>query len=444
MKTVALHTLGCKLNFAETSSIGRQFRDRGYRIVDAAEPSDVFVLNTCSVTERADRECRQLIRRVRRASPQTYVIVTGCYAQLRPEAIAAIDGVDLILGANEKFEVFDLADPAFRKGTPGIHVSPIAESKSIIAASSAGTDDRTRSFLKIQDGCDYSCTFCTIPLARGSSRSLPAEDVLAEARKIAGQGFREIVLTGVNVGDYGRKSGASLLSLLKMLTTVDGIERIRVSSIEPNLLTDELLEFWLSEPKLCRHFHIPLQSGSNEVLNRMRRRYRTGAYEQRVLHIRSLCPDAGIGADVLVGFPGESAGLFEEAYAFIRDLPLSYFHVFTYSERPHTPAVGFAGIVEPRIRAERSERLRMLGLRKRRQFNGRFVGTTQKVLFERSVRPGVWSGLTDHYIRVAAESDVPVTNQILPVRITGADNEQCGGEIVCEEHERMSEVLTHH
>lgn len=429
MKKVALHTLGCKLNFAETASMGNQFRERGYQLVDSSERSDVFVLNTCSVTERADRECRQLIRRVRRNFPGTYIIVMGCYAQLRPEAIASIEGVDLVLGTKEKFNLFDFTDARYKEEKTRVQVSPIGETESIGRGSSADSKDRTRVFLKIQDGCDYSCSFCTIPLARGFSRSVAVEDILDQSREISEQGYREIVLTGVNVGDYGRKVDIDLLSLLKRLVTVDGIERIRVSSIEPNLLSDELLDFWLSDKKLCKHFHIPLQSGSDTILRFMRRRYLTDLYSSRIERIRNVCPDAGIGADVLVGFPGETEDLFDETYRFLREQRLSYLHVFTYSERPNTPAARFEDRIEPRIRAERSERLRMLGLRMRRMFHEMFVGRIVNVLFELKDGTGGWSGFTDHYVRVKANSLLPLANEIVRVKILEAQNGSCIGVV---------------
>lgn len=429
MKRVALHTLGCKLNYAETASIGRQFRDRGYVVVDSFEPSDVFVLNTCSVTERADRECRQLIRRVRRNSPDAYVIVMGCYAQLRPEEISAIEGVDLVLGAKDKFDLFKFTDAESKEPKARIHVSEISSVESPIIASSADASDRTRAFLKIQDGCDYGCSFCTIPLARGASRSVPADEVRSQAVHIAALGFKEIVLTGVNVGDYGRKSQVDLLALLENLVTVEGIERIRVSSVEPNLLTDELLRFWVSEPKLCNHFHIPLQSASDSILALMRRRYRTSRYAALVENIKSLQPDACIGADVLVGFPGETPEVFEQSYNFLRDLPLSYLHVFTYSERPNTAAINLDGMVQPRERAERSERLRMLGIRKRRMFYESFVGKSLKVLFETESEKGWWSGFSDEYVRVSAFSQLPLANVIADVKVAGAANENCLGNL---------------
>lgn len=433
MKTVSLHTLGCKLNSAETSTIGKQFRERGYTLVDFREPTDVFVLNTCSVTERADRECRQLIRRVRRRSPNAYVIVTGCYAQLRPDDIRSIEGVDLVLGAKEKFNLFDFARTERKESAPKVHVSRISEVNTFGRALSTDLSEQTRAFLKIQDGCDYSCSFCTIPLARGESRSISVEEVWSQAVHIAEAGFREIVLTGVNVGDYGRKSGTDLLSLVRTLVEIEGIKRIRVSSIEPNLLSDDLLEFWLSEPKICKHFHIPLQSGSDRILASMKRRYKTSLYASRIEKIKSKCPDAGIGSDVLVGFPGESPALFEDTYRFLRDLPLSYLHTFTYSERPNTPAVLLDGIVEPRERAERSERLRMLSVRKRRIYNESFVGRDVDVLFEQELQRGLWSGLTEHYLRVNVSLLGEITNQIQRVTIITADNDHCQGEISLKE-----------
>ncbi len=430
MKRVALHTLGCKLNFAETASIGRQFRDRGYELVDFSEPSDVFVLNTCSVTDRADRECRQLIRRVRRNSPNAYVIVMGCYAQLRPEEIKTIEGVDLILGAKEKFDLFEFTQAARKETEPKLHVSPILEITTFGKASSSESSDRTRAFLKIQDGCDYSCTFCTIPLARGASRSISIEEIRSQAAHIASEGYKEIVLTGVNVGDYGRKIRTNLLSLLKSLVTINGIERIRVSSIEPNLLTEDLIDFWLSEPKLCKHFHIPLQSGNDTILASMKRRYRSDLYSKRIEKIKSVCPEAGIGADVLVGFPGETSDLFEQTYRFLRELPLSYLHTFTYSERPKTDAVQLEGRVEPRERAERSERLRMLGIRKRRMFHESFIGKSVDVLFEHSQEEGWWSGFTDQYVRVSSKIQQSIANEIHRVEIIQANNENCIGELI--------------
>jgi len=430
MKRVALHTLGCKLNFAESSTIGRQFAERGYHIVDVDQSADVCVINTCSVTERADRECRQIVRRALRHSPEAFVIVIGCYAQLRPQEILSIPGVDLVLGTKEKFHLFHYSNGFQKSGKSSAFVSPIGEADGLEIASSIDTSDRTRAFLKVQDGCDYSCSFCTIPMARGASRSLSAESILAEAEKIVIAGYREIVLTGVNVGDYGRKTDSSLLALLRELVRVEGLERIRISSIEPNLLNRELLEFWLEHDKICKHFHIPLQGGSDELLRGMRRRYLTNLYSERVSAIKTARPSAGIGADVIVGFPGETDEMFEEAYAFLVELPISYLHVFTYSERPNTFAASMQNQIEPRIRFERSERLRILSAKKRRAFYESFVGSKVKVLFE-SQKENKWmTGLSGEYVRVHVSTDENIVNHIKDVRITHVTEKGCVGELV--------------
>ena len=430
MKRVALHTLGCKLNFAETSTIAGQFRAQGYEVVGINDRADVCLINTCSVTERADRECRQMVRRALRHSPDAFVIVAGCYAQLRPDEIADIPGVDLVLGTKEKFHVFDHA-AGFQK-TPQARkiVGSVESLESADMASSIGFSDRTRAFLKVQDGCDYSCAFCTIPLARGASRSVAVADVIHEARRVVDAGYREIVLTGVNVGDYGHRSGMSLVALLSGLVEIVGLDRIRISSIEPNLLTNELLSLWSHNSKLCRHFHIPLQGGNDNVLRSMRRRYLTDLYADRISTIRGLFPNAGIGADVIVGFPGETDELFSKTYKFLVDLSISYLHVFTYSERPNTPALSFDGRVEPRIRAERSEMLRILSSRKRHMFHSSFLDSVVEVLFEDRTANGCWSGLSQEYIRVKVQSGIELANQILPVRILRTEGENCIGEIV--------------
>jgi len=429
MKRIALHTLGCKLNLAETAAIGRHFTDRGYDVVGLDDAADVVVINTCSVTERADRECRQLVRRALRHSPDAFVAVVGCYAQLQPREIASIPGVDLILGNKDKFNVGAYVGEGKKRSQPEIAVSCIEDFHETFVASSVGYDGRTRAFLKIQDGCDYSCSFCTIPLARGKSRSIPAETILTEAQRAAAGGYREVVLTGVNVGDYRGEKGTHLIELLRLLTAVSGLERIRISSIEPNLLSDELLDFWVSEPKLCKHWHIPLQSGSDAVLRLMRRRALSETYRDRVTTIRRAVPSAGIGADVIVGFPGETDDLFEETYDFLRDLPVTYLHVFTYSERPNTPAASFDLRVEPRVRAARSERLRSLGLRKRRLFYESFVGRTVAVLLETKHAGADCSGLTEEYVRVRVRAGGGRTNSIVPVTITGASDDYCVGTL---------------
>jgi len=430
MRRVAVHTLGCKLNFAETSTIARQFQGQGYEVVTIDDIADVCIINTCSVTERADRECRQMVRRALRHSPAAYVIVAGCYAQLRPDEIAAIPGVDLVLGTKEKFHVFEHAKGFQKKPQVRIMVGPISNLEDADLASSLGFSDRTRAFLKIQDGCDYSCAFCTIPLARGDSRSVSIPDALHEARRVVNSGYREIVLTGVNVGDYGRKSGTSLLELLNQLVEIEGLERIRISSIEPNLLNDELLALWSSNHKLCKHFHIPLQGGNDDVLRAMRRRYLTDLYTDRVTTIKALLPNAGIGADVIVGFPGETDQLFSATYRFLVGLPISYLHVFTYSERPNTAALGFGGRVEPRVRAERSEMLRSLSSRKKHVFQSLIVNSTVEVLFENQTADGHWTGLTGEYARVKVGSNFSLANQLLQVKISGTEGEYCTGELI--------------
>jgi threonylcarbamoyladenosine tRNA methylthiotransferase MtaB len=430
MRKVAVHTLGCKLNFAESSTIAQQFRGQGYEVVSIDEPADVCVINTCSVTERADRECRQVVRRALRHSPGAYVIVAGCYAQLRPEQLAVIPGVDLVLGTSEKFNIFHYSAGFIKSECSRTFVAPIKNADSFLGASSVGSQDRTRAFLKVQDGCDYSCAFCTIPLARGASRSTPIADLVSQAEEAVLSGYRELVLTGVNVGDYGSKIGTSLTSLLRELVGIDGLSRIRISSIEPNLVTDELLSLWGPNPKICKHFHIPLQGGNDSVLRGMRRRYLSDLYRDRISTIRSIVPDAGIGADVIAGFPGETDELFEETYRFIADLPISYLHVFTYSERPKTAALDIAGRVEPRIRFQRSDMLRNLSLKKRQTFLESQIGSRRSVLFEERLPSGEWTGLTGEYARVKVRTENNLENQIAEVEITSTQTEECLGKLV--------------
>jgi threonylcarbamoyladenosine tRNA methylthiotransferase MtaB len=425
MKTVAFQTLGCKLNYAETSTIGRQFVDRGFDVVDTDQPADVFVLNTCSVTERADRECRQLIRRTLRRSPDVYVIVIGCYAQLHPDEIAGIDGVDLVIGSKEKFNIFLYTNGFQKKGVPQVFVSCIDDEQDFTSAYSAEVGGRTRAFLKVQDGCDFNCAFCTIPFARGGSRSTSVKNIVQQAHAIAQQGYKEIVITGVNVGDYGKKIDTNLLDLMEELEIVDGIERIRISSIEPNILTKEMIDFILNSKKFCNHFHIPLQSGSNTILKRMRRRYLTEEYRDLIMYIKQNDSSAGIGVDVIVGFPGETDELFDETYRFLSDLPVSYLHVFTYSKRPNTLSAEFTNEIEPRIRSNRSEILRQLGSAKRKEFYSSFIGKSLPVLFESTIRNGTVSGLSSNYIRVEIPGDDSFTNQIHYVKIVSIMKDHC-------------------
>ncbi|MGE5313625.1 MAG: tRNA (N(6)-L-threonylcarbamoyladenosine(37)-C(2))-methylthiotransferase MtaB [Acidobacteriota bacterium] len=429
MKKAAFYTLGCKLNYAETASLERKFADEGFEIVPFDRSMDVCVINTCTVTERADREARQIVRRALRTSPDAFVIVLGCYAQLDPEVIASIEGVDLVLGASEKFRVMEFAGTFEKFDAPRIHVSPIAEANDFGVAYSGSADDRTRAFLKVQDGCDFNCSYCTIPLARGKSRSQAIEDAVSQARALAEQGYKEVVLTGVNVGDYGTKSGSSLRALLKALETVEGIRRIRISSIEPNLLDDELLEYWASSQKICSHFHIPLQSGSDKILRLMRRRYTTRDYEALIRKIHARIPDAGIGVDVIVGFPGETREVFEETHAFLSALPVSYLHVFTYSERANTPSLALPDRIEPKVRAGYSRRLRMLGQEKKADFYRRHVGSHQEMLCETTVHDNMLSGYTDNYIRVHVPYHPSLENAIARVRLTHHAADACTGVV---------------
>ncbi len=426
----SFYTLGCKLNYAETATLERQFKERGYDIVPFTEASDICVINTCSVTERADREARQIVRRARRTSPDAFVAVVGCYAQLDPEEIASIDGVDLVLGASEKFRMFDFAGPFQKYHSPKIFVSPIETVNDFGPAFSGGADDRTRAFLKVQDGCDYNCAFCTIPLARGESRSQPIEACVTQAKQLVSMEYKEMILTGVNVGDYGKKNDASLLKLLQALNDVDGIQRIRVSSIEPNLLTGELLSFWLSSEKICNHFHIPLQSGTDEILRRMRRRYTVSDYKNLIYSIREKSPDAGIGVDVIVGFPGETEELFDRSFNFLHEIPVSYLHVFTYSERPNTPSIEFSGRVEPRTRYSHSEKLRILGQMKKSAFCQLQKNLERPVLIEGKIENNKLSGYTDNYVRVEVPYHPSLENAVAQVRIGDFNGETCSGEII--------------
>jgi threonylcarbamoyladenosine tRNA methylthiotransferase MtaB len=433
MRKVSFYTIGCKLNFAETSTISEEFKKRGFEIVEFGEPADVCVINTCSVTENADRDCRRIVRKALKVSPNAFIIVTGCYAQLRPDEIAKIEGVDLILGSNEKFKIFDFVGDFHKNYHAQIFVSPISEISEFHIASSTPTSDRTRAFLKVQDGCDYNCSYCTIPLARGESRSPEVNIILEKAKTLAQLGYKEIVLSGVNVGDYGRKIGTNLFELVKELEKIDGIERIRISSIEPNLLTEEMIDYFISSEKICNHFHIPLQSGSDEILRKMRRRYNSELYRRRIEYIKSKDPDACIGADVIVGFPGESEKHFETTYNFISDLPISYLHVFAYSERPNTDAVNLPDKVPIEERHKRSEMLRNLGLRKKMAFYRQMVGKEFDVLWESEVKDGKMFGFTRNYVKVGVPYNPSLVNKIVPVKVVGVENLVAIGEIIVEE-----------
>lgn len=428
-QTVALHTLGCKLNFSETSTIGNQFLKNGFSVVDMKDKADVYVFNTCTVTENAEKECRQLVRRVLRNNPDAYVIVTGCYAQLRADEISAIDGVDAVLGSNEKFEIFSLLKDFNKKELSCIYVSPNDELNKFGLASSTDADSRTRAYFKIQDGCDYKCTFCTIPLARGKSRSMNPELVVEEFTNLVKQGYKEIILTGVNVGDYGKSYDLNFYELLKKLIRVDGNFRIRISSIEPNLLTDEIINLTAESEKLCKHFHIPLQSGSDTILRSMQRRYSAEDYRQVILKTKHLIPDVGIGVDVIVGYPSETEKEFMETYNFLLNLPISYLHVFTYSERPDTKALTISESVDPAERKRRSKMLRILSDKKKNYFYNQMIGKTIDVLFESKDEDGTIKGFSSNYVRVQNRFNKDLENQICNVAVSGIENGLVYGEI---------------
>lgn len=419
-KTVAFHTLGCKLNFAETSFISKMMELEGYQKKDFDDKADVYVINTCSVTDNADKECRQIVRRIHRKSPESTVVVIGCYAQLKPEEIAQIPGVDLVLGASEKFNIPQHLNELSKTGEARICSCDIDDVNDFHASYSVS--DRTRTFLKVQDGCDYNCSYCTIPMARGKSRSDSIENVIQNAKDIAAQGVKEIVLTGVNLGDF-RPSVAengstesfndeNFFSLIKELEKVEGIERYRISSIEPNLLTNEIIEFVANSKKFMPHFHIPLQSGSNRILGLMRRRYRRELYEERVNLIKTLMPHCCIGVDVIVGFPSESDEDFKETFNFLNSLDVSYLHVFTYSERDHTVALGIEPVVPINIRHERNKTLRTLSYMKMQFFSRQHEGQTRKVLFEGHSKNSMMEGYTDNYIRITAPYNKEWVNEV--------------------------------
>jgi len=428
-RTVSLYTLGCKLNYAETSTIAGTFRTEGFDVVEFGAPSDVIVINSCTVTENADRECRQLVRRALRSNPDAFVIVTGCYAQLQPEEIASIEGVDLVLGSAEKFRIFELNREFGKLDVPRVVVGDIAREEAFGPAFNSADDARTRAFLKVQDGCDYTCSFCTIPLARGASRSQGIDDAYTQACELVGAGYREIVITGVNVGDFGKQRGETLLDLLRRLHDVPGLQRLKLSSIEPNLLTDGIIDLAATSDRMLPHFHVPLQSGSNELLGRMRRRYRRELYRDRVEYILSKLPDAAIGVDVIVGFPGETEEHFRETYDFLNDLPVAYFHVFTYSERENTPAAGFGAPVPVAERRTRTRMLRILSEKKRAAFALRHRGEVRPVLFEQGEQGGEMLGYTDNYIRVSVPFHPTLTNRIVDVALGEFDGDRCAGTI---------------
>lgn len=418
MKKVAFYTLGCKLNFSETSSIVRLFQQQGYQKVEFKDSPDIFVINTCSVTENADKKCRQVVKDAKKVSMDPYIIIVGCYAQLKPKEIAEIPGVDAVLGASEKFRLLELLDGFEKHPKTQVFAKDIAEATTFNNAYSL--NDRTRTFLKVQDGCDYSCSFCTIPLARGKSRSDTIDNVIKSAKEIAQNGVKEIVLTGVNTGDFGIRNGErhdKFINLIHELDHIEDIPRFRISSIEPNLVNAEIINFVKESKKFTHHFHIPLQSGSNKILKLMRRRYQRELYVDRVRKIKDLMPEACIGVDVIVGFPGETHEDFLETYQFLNELEVSYLHVFTYSERPNTPAIEMEGVVPKKERSERSKMLRSLSEKKRRSFYEQHIGKQFNVLFEKDVEGGKIHGFTENYVRVAVNYNPALINVVCQVSL---------------------------
>src|SRR6202000_699601 len=437
-KKVAFYTLGCKLNYSETSSIGRLFNQAGFDTVDFTDTPDVFVINTCSVSENADKKCKKVVKEALKISPNAYITIVGCYAQLKPKEIAEIPGVDMVLGAAEKFRIVDYITDLTKNPKTLVYNQPVSEANEFVSAWSFG--DRTRTFLKVQDGCDYFCSFCTIPLVRGNSRSDTIEDVVRQAQKIAASGVKEIVLTGVNLGDFGLIEGKrenKFFDLVKALNKVEGIDRIRISSIEPNLLTDEIIEFVAASNRFVPHFHIPLQSGSDKILGLMRRRYKRELYTNRVAKIKELMPDCCIGVDVIVGFPGETREDFIDTYNFLNELNVSYLHVFTYSERENTLASEMTGSVPGSTRTERSKMLHILSDKKRRAFYETQLNKTDEVLFEGDIKDGFMHGFTRNYVKVRVKYDPVLVNELKTVYLT---NISPNGDVDITESE---ELLVH-
>ncbi|MFY7889387.1 MAG: tRNA (N(6)-L-threonylcarbamoyladenosine(37)-C(2))-methylthiotransferase MtaB [Spirosomataceae bacterium] len=439
-KKVAFYTLGCKLNYSETSTISRMFENKGYTKVEFNQEPDIFIINTCSVTENADKKCKKIVKEAKKINPDGYVTIIGCYAQLKPQEIADIEGVDAVLGAAEKFQLIDLLD-GFVKEPTGTKAKVYNQSieEAVDYHTSYSLNDRTRTFLKVQDGCDYPCSYCTIPLARGASRSDTIANVVKAAQEIAASGVREIVLTGVNIGDFGLRNGQreeTFFDLVKALDEVDGIDRFRISSIEPNLLTDEIIAFVAQSKRFVPHFHIPLQSGSSKVLALMKRRYKRDLYLDRVTKIKQLMPDCCIGVDVIVGHPGETEEEFLESYNFINDLPISYLHVFTYSERENTAAIAIKPVVPQSKRAERSKMLHILSDKKRRYFYEQQLGKTFTVLFEEDIEDGQMQGFTENYVRITAKYDPLLINETKQVQLVSI-NEKMLVEV--EEPEQVYE-----
>ena len=415
-RRVSFHTLGCKLNFSESSTLARQFEEGGFERVGVNDEADICVINSCSVTEHADKKCRNIIRKLHRRNPSAIIAVTGCYAQLKPQEIAAIDGVDIVLGNNDKGDLYKRVVELGSRGQAQVYSCDCEEITRFFAAFSTG--DRSRSFLKVQDGCDYKCAYCTIHYARGSSRNMPIAELVAEAEKVAESGLKEIVITGINTGDFGRTTGEKFIDLLRALNEVEGIERYRISSIEPNLITDEIIEFCAASPKFQHHFHIPLQSGSDRILGLMRRRYTSAKFADRIEKVRSLMPDAFIGIDVITGFPGETEEDFQQTYDLLARLKPSFLHIFPFSERPGTPAVDMPNKVPSYISTQRVARLEELSDALHYEFCAQGVGKEMDVLFESTMRGGMMYGYTGNYIRVKAPYRRDLINRVCRVKLS--------------------------
>lgn len=434
--SVAFYTLGCKLNFTETSTIGRQLTDAGFVKAGFEDGADLYVINTCSVTDHADRKCKKVVREALRFNPNAYIVVVGCYAQLKPEEISGIPGVDMVLGAAEKFNLTEHLSTLIKEEKTRIFNAPIKETNIFIPGFSEG--DRTRTFMKVQDGCDYFCSFCTIPLARGASRSANISDTVAKVTEISAGGIKEVILTGVNLGDFGVGHGEDFMGLIRQLDEIETVDRYRISSIEPNLLTEEIIAFVAGSKRFVPHFHIPLQSGSDYILNRMRRRYDSALYESRIDAIRKAIPHCAVGVDVIVGFPGETEEEFLKTYQFLNELDITYLHVFPYSERPNTTARKMREVVPVKVRMERGERLRILSEKKRQQFYRVHLKSVRPVLFEQEQKGDTMQGFTDNYIKVSAPYDPLLVNEITLVEL---EEVQSDGTVSCQ---FIPENVLHH
>ncbi|MCW8848949.1 MAG: tRNA (N(6)-L-threonylcarbamoyladenosine(37)-C(2))-methylthiotransferase MtaB [Melioribacteraceae bacterium] len=432
-KTVSFYTLGCKLNYSETSTIAEEFKNNGFSQIDFENKADVYVVNTCTVTENAEKDCRQIVRRALRQNPEAYIIVTGCYAQLRADEIAKIEGVDAVLGSSEKFKIFDLIKDFTKEEYSCIYVESKDNLDVFNSAYSSNSDDRTRAYFKIQDGCDYKCTFCTIPQARGGSRSLEPNKAVDQLKMLIDNGYKEIILTGVNVGDYGKNLGTNLYSLLEKFVKVDGDFRLRISSIEPNLLTDDIINLAAHNPKICNHFHIPLQSGSDKVLKLMQRRYNTSDYQKVIYKLAEKVEDVGIGIDVIIGSPGETEEEFMQTYNFLKDLPASYLHVFSYSERPDTKALLINGKVDLAEKKKRSSMLRILSEKLKNKFYNEMIGKELNILFEETEKDSYIYGFSSNYVRVKHPFNSDLANNFKIVKIKDVNENVCSVENIIQE-----------